>query len=1739
MLTNLPPITQWKRLKASRKSENKTPPPEQQQRGRSRETLQPSVVVDVDDHHEEGRSAACSDFGDPLNLSGQQRKLRRRGSGASNISDIYGNLMPATSSSHARQRSQDRRSDPLGLTVLYSPDPEPRTVDIIFIHGLGGTSLRTWCRNRDPDFLWPKHWLPDEADFSSARIMTYGYNAHFSSKKEQTSMTLNDFANDLLFRMKYDEETEERLGQVPIVFVAHSMGGLVFKKACKFEILNPFHQFDAHTIIVIHGQANEEYKDIITQVKAVLFLSTPHRGTDLADILNKVLSSSMFGHSPKDYVQELTKRSPTIDEMNEQFRHHASKLKIFSFYETLTTTVGPVKTLILEKQSSVLGYQHETPQPLVANHHDVCKFSSPEDPNYQSVKGALRSIINTVRCSNEHKCEEEQELSALRKWLSVHVAPENDLASIRIDRKPGTCEKLLASPDFGKWLDSEIHSPQILWLHAPPGSGKTFESSFVIDHLLEHRVRCAYWFYQYKDTRKRSTCHMLRSVAYQFAAQDPSYRKVLVDLQRSGTKLTNGDAQSIWRNVFASRLAKSQNRLYWVVDGLDEADSSKLFLDALSGLHGMKINIRILIVSRPLSTIRNSIQRTRKRAPDIIINEMALEDNLNDIRVAAKDELEDFPGDEAFKNEVVDQIVLRSEGNFLWTSLVLKKVLQSHRQEDVRKLLDSVPTGMDQLYERMITSIAALDLEEDRTLSKILLSWAMYAVRPITIDELMAPYSAVLASIIDIKHTTGQLCAEFATLDSQNRIVLVHQTAREYLRKSAKLPFSLESSSVNEEIMVQCLSTMCDPSLRGKIRQGKAPGFLAYAAVSWHVHLDKIAADSDTALQALVKFFHDVPALAWIQYLAVADELAVLVAASLSLSSFIRRKRKAESSKPPTMHRIPELSLLETWAIDLLKMTAKFGSYLIEDPEAIYKYIPSLSPRNSILHRDHAERSSSRILVSGLSSNTDWDDCLARVSNGSEPSLHIAVSGQHLAVANDSPNGKIRLWDNVLFQELQPIVVGEPICSIQFSPSGSLLACHGLDHTYIWKMDDRKLQASVNNPYQERAEAMIFTHQEASIVIATDHRRVYRLALTNENSNGSQASHEWLIHDASLLQESSIPEGAFINSPSSLAFSPDGTQLAVAYKSFPLAIWALDPPEMIARCSRRQQRQAFQGAHSATVSWTGVTRVVWHPFSGHVLGIYRDGQIFKWNPMDDTHEEAKQELDATPSDIVCSPNGIVFATSDIRGTVKIYDFAHMTPIYKLTSDDDIIRSIAFGADSKRFYDLRGIYCNVWEPNCLIRLAEDGGANWSSSSTFFDKESITSSESLEKKNGFAGSMFDQDDTHSTVTTLVAMEAHADTRPAITAVATCRDNARLLLYAKEDGTIELQDTGRRDPSKKAHVLSTSAYDMPVDMIAMSPRGTMAAYSMFGGRLTIKSVKVSLKTGKITTKEIFSENGDVGRGALKQVLFHEEKGRVLVCATARVEVLNVGVGKDRGEVGVVLSSRTLGKTDDEYPLARWDTHPTDQNTLLSITATCMDVYSWDNLAKPRCTIPIDLHASPSPPSSHLPEQPSKITITELIPSPITMGKMQHLLALVSFEQDNGTMEESFVVLNMGPLHDNDNAHHNSASSLPPSTITALSLSNDLKKRIDRPIGFLADGRLVFMDEALWVCTTRLERSGSDNDNNFSTRRHFFLPRDWLSREGMELCRVQAEGGGALLCPSKGELAVVMGDLCMDWGA
>jgi len=85
-----------------------------------------------------------------------------------------------------------------------------------------------------------------------------------------------------------------------------------------------------------------QYARMMSQVRAMLFLATPHRGSAYAEFLHNVLKSAP-GFSSKAYIQELEKASTTLQDINEQFRTICDGIQLVSLYETLKTSILTVK----------------------------------------------------------------------------------------------------------------------------------------------------------------------------------------------------------------------------------------------------------------------------------------------------------------------------------------------------------------------------------------------------------------------------------------------------------------------------------------------------------------------------------------------------------------------------------------------------------------------------------------------------------------------------------------------------------------------------------------------------------------------------------------------------------------------------------------------------------------------------------------------------------------------------------------------------------------------------------------------------------------------------------------------------------------------------------------------------------------------------------------------------------------------------------------------------------------------------------------------------------------------------------------------------------------------------------------------------------------------------------------------------------------------------------------------------
>ena len=98
---------------------------------------------------------------------------------------------------------------------------------IVAVHGLGGDWESTWTDSGDK--LWLRDFLPKQLKEAGveSRIFSYGYDA--STAFSNSVADIDDQACILLDFLKL-ERSSSREEQRPIIFIAHSLGGIIVKK---------------------------------------------------------------------------------------------------------------------------------------------------------------------------------------------------------------------------------------------------------------------------------------------------------------------------------------------------------------------------------------------------------------------------------------------------------------------------------------------------------------------------------------------------------------------------------------------------------------------------------------------------------------------------------------------------------------------------------------------------------------------------------------------------------------------------------------------------------------------------------------------------------------------------------------------------------------------------------------------------------------------------------------------------------------------------------------------------------------------------------------------------------------------------------------------------------------------------------------------------------------------------------------------------------------------------------------------------------------------------------------------------------------------------------------------------------------------------------------------------------------------------------------------------------------------
>ncbi|KAK3689772.1 hypothetical protein B0T22DRAFT_377501 [Podospora appendiculata] len=228
-----------------------------------------------------------------------------------------------------------------GLFRLHPPllyDAKKHSTDIVAIHGLGGHCHHTWTDTSD-GHLWLRDSLPTH--IPGARVMTYGYDSSFVFAASKMGVT--DFAVDLLNRLRLARQLDEEKSR-PLVFICHSLGGVVFKEMLIQAALDP-------------GQHGETTKHITGNLEV----------------------SSV--------------------ELETISRHSTQLLKNFSivsFYEQKRLGLS----MIVEPFSAILGLPNERAVPINANHREIARVSPRKEQRYLPVWAAAL-VLNRLEVRNQ------------------------------------------------------------------------------------------------------------------------------------------------------------------------------------------------------------------------------------------------------------------------------------------------------------------------------------------------------------------------------------------------------------------------------------------------------------------------------------------------------------------------------------------------------------------------------------------------------------------------------------------------------------------------------------------------------------------------------------------------------------------------------------------------------------------------------------------------------------------------------------------------------------------------------------------------------------------------------------------------------------------------------------------------------------------------------------------------------------------------------------------------------------------------------------------------------------------------------------------------------------------------------------------------------------------------------------------------------------------------------------------
>ena len=418
--------------------------------------------------------------------------------------------------------------------------------------------------------------------------------------------------------------------------------------------------------------------------------------------------------------------------------------------------------------------------------------------------------------------------------------------------------------NFKEWLES---GDSLYWITGKPGSGKSTLMKYICSPITstkeDHVPRCqeyltawsgdkqliiaTFYFWSSGIEMQTTGKGLLMSLLHSILQQCPDIAPLACPAQWEALCLF-GDESQEWQEQelrdslrrAVQSVSKLGARLALFIDGLDEyIVKPEELISLFQTIVGFP-NIKLCVASRPWVEFEDAF----KHKPSLLVQNLTHDDIKSFVTAKFHGEpifAELLRREEEFANKLIEDVVSKADGVFLWVTLVVSSLLSGmafgDRVSDLNRRLDVLPPDLGKLYEKMLLSLDPFYLEHAAQLFSLVrasefplpllvasfadeddLAFALRCeIRPLTNDEVALRMDTMRRRInsrckglLEIKElTSGPLVESIHVADKAMRYH--HHTTIQYLHRTVKDYIEGDHA---QKVLQSAARSMHDPALR-------------------------------------------------------------------------------------------------------------------------------------------------------------------------------------------------------------------------------------------------------------------------------------------------------------------------------------------------------------------------------------------------------------------------------------------------------------------------------------------------------------------------------------------------------------------------------------------------------------------------------------------------------------------------------------------------------------------------------------------------------------------------------------------------------------------------------------------------------------------------------------------------------------------------------------------------------------